>query len=52
MNEIETRTFLSTKLRNLKRKQSKLAQHADLSDEYSEIGREIKFIEDKLSMLQ
>ena len=52
MNNVESKAYLSAKLRNLKRKHSKLAQHAELADEYLEIGKEIKFIESELSKLQ
>lgn len=52
MNNIETKCFLETRLRNLKRKQSKLAPHAELVDEYFEVGKEIKDIEAQLSTLQ
>ena len=52
MNNIESKVFLSTKLRNLKRKQAKLAQHPDLTDTYLEIDKEIKSIEYELNQLQ
>ena len=52
MNNIETRVFLETKLRNLKRKQAKLAQHADLLEETQEIGKKIKEIEAQITQLQ
>lgn len=52
MNNIETKVFLQTKLRNLKRKHSKLAQHADLIDEYTEIGKEIQEIQTQITNLQ
>lgn len=48
MNNIETKIFLETRLRNLKRKQSKLASHPELVDEYFEVGKEINDIELKL----
>lgn len=48
MNNIETKIFLETRLRNLKRKQSKLASHPELVDEYFEVDKEIKDIELKL----
>ena len=51
MNAVETKAYLSAKLRNLKRKHSKLAQHPDMADEYFEIGKEIKFIESELAKL-
>ena len=48
----ETRVFLETKLRNLKRKEAKLAQHADLLEETQEISKEIKEIEAQITQLQ
>jgi len=51
MNNLETKVFLETKLRNLKRKYAKLAQHADLADDYAEIGKEIKDIENQLKLI-
>lgn len=52
MSNIETRVYLETKLRNLKRKYAKLANHAELSDEYSSIGKEIREIEAQIAKLQ
>ena len=52
MNEVETKIYLQTKLRNLKRKHAKLSQHAELSEEYLEIGKEIKSIEAQIHKLQ
>ena len=49
MVKSERQVLMETRLRNLKRKHSKLARHADLKDEYFEIGREIASIEDELS---
>lgn len=51
MNNAETKIFLETRLRNLKRKQAKIAQHAELSDEYLNIQNEIKDIEKQLTLL-
>ena len=51
MNNIETKIFLETKLRNLKRKNAKLANHAEFTDEYLEIEKEIKSIEAELAMM-
>ena len=51
MNNLETKVFLQTKLRNLKRKHAKLAQHADLTDEYTSIGKEIKDVENQLKLI-
>ena len=52
MNNIETKVFLQTRLRNLKRTSAKLAQHAELTDEYFKINKEIQNIEAQLSTLQ
>lgn len=51
MNNLENKVFLQTKLRNLKRKQAKLAQHADLVNEYNEIGKEIADVEEQLKLI-
>ena len=47
----ERRTLLETRLRNLKRKHAKLANHAELEDEYFEIGREIGAVEAELKRI-
>lgn len=52
LNNLETKIFLETKLRNLKRKNAKLSQHAEFADEYMEINKEIQDIEAQLSALQ
>ena len=52
MDDKERKTYLKARLRNLKRKHAKLAQHADLYDEYVVIGKEIKLIENELADLQ
>lgn len=52
MNNVETKIFLQTRLRNLKRKYAKLSQHAELIDEYEEIGSEIKEVEAQIAKLQ
>ena len=49
MNRRERKTYLETKLRNLKRKHAKLAQYPSLSDEYLEIGKEINLIEEEIT---
>ena len=49
METNQRKVFLETKLRNLKRKNAKLAQHADLADQYFEIDKEIKSIEKELN---
>jgi len=51
LNTVENKVFLQTKLRNLKRKHAKLANHADLTDDYFEIGKEINDIEDQLKLM-
>ena len=51
MNNVETKVFLETKLRNLKRKHAKLAQHPELTEDYFEIGKEINDIEDQLKII-
>ena len=51
LNNIETKTFLETKLRNLKRKNAKLAQHPEFVEEYLEIQDEIYDIEEQLKQL-
>jgi hypothetical protein len=51
MNNVETKIFLETKLRNLKRKNAKLAYHPEFTDEYLEIDKEIKSIEAELAMM-
>lgn len=48
MDENQERVFIETKLRNLKRKYSKLIQHSDLTDEAIEVKNEIEVLEDKL----
>lgn len=45
----ERKVFLQTRLRNLKRKHARLSMHADLSDEYFEIGKQIKAVEKELN---
>ena len=51
MNNIETKVFLQTRLRNLKRTSAKLAQHAEFVEEYLEIQDEIHDIEEQLKHL-
>lgn len=48
LSDKEQRVLLETRLRNLKRKLSKMLSHADLTDEVQEIQREIACIENKL----
>ena len=52
MNERERKTLLEVKLRNLKRKYSKLVQHSSLVQEALEIKREIDEIETEITELQ
>ncbi|MBQ6345021.1 MAG: hypothetical protein IJI96_02800 [Methanobrevibacter sp.] len=52
MNNVETKIFLETRLRNLKRKQSKLSSHAELVDEYFEVGKEIEDVKAQIMKLQ
>lgn len=51
MEQIELKCLLETRLRNLKRKNAKLAQHAECADEYLEIEDEIQDIEEQLKCL-
>ena len=51
MEDKEKKVFLETRLRNLKRKHTKLAQHADLTDEYFEISKEIESVEHELTLI-
>lgn len=52
MNDREQKTFLTTKLRNLKRKYAKLIQHADLTEEAIDCKAEIDGIERELKLIQ
>lgn len=49
MNDRERKVYLEAKLRNLKRKFSKLIQHSDLLQETLEIKKEIDKIENELN---
>ena len=49
MNDRERKVYLEAKLRNLKRKFSKLIQHSDLVTEALEIKKEIDSIENELN---
>ena len=46
----ERRTLLETRLRNLKRKYSKVIQHADLGEEAIELKSQIDVIERQLKL--
>ena len=49
LSERELRVLKETRLRNLKRKYAKLIQHADLTDEASNIKMKIDCLEKELS---
>ena len=51
MEDRERKACLSARLRNLKRKNAKLAYHPEFVDEYLEIEKEIKSIEAELAMM-
>lgn len=51
MNNVETKVFLETRLRNLKRKNAKLSQYPEFADEYLEIEDEIHDIENQLKLI-
>lgn len=51
MNDLERKTFLKTKLRNLERKYSKMIRHADLSEECIELKAEIDGIKRELKLM-
>ena len=52
MNDRERKAFLKSKLRNLKRKYTKIIQHADFAEEAIELKAEIDGIERDLNNLQ
>ena len=49
MNGRERKAFLKAKLRNLKRKYSKVIQHSDLAEEAIELKADIDTIERELN---
>ena len=51
LNQIETKVFLKTRLRNLKRKYAKFSKHPELADECLEIKKEIDDIESQLKLV-
>jgi len=51
MEDKERKVYLEAKLRNLKRKFTRLVQHSDLVEECMEIKKEINSIEYELSNL-
>jgi hypothetical protein len=48
----EQKIFLETRLRNLRRKYSKIIQHADLGEEAIDLKADIDQIERELAMTQ
>lgn len=51
LNNRETKVFLETRLRNLKRKNAKLSQCAEFAQEYLQIETEIQDIEEQLKLI-
>ena len=51
MTDKEYKAFLKVKLRNLKRKYSKVIQHSDLTEQAIELKSEIDGIERKLKLM-
>ena len=51
MNKNEERVYKETKLRNLKRKYSKMFQHAELVEECIELKSEIDGLERELKLM-
>ena len=51
MEQVELKCLLETRLRNLKRRNAKIAQHAELVDQYLENQTEIQDIEEQLKSL-
>lgn len=49
MNQIESKCYLQTRLRNLKREYVKVAVHGDLTDYAIDLQKEIKSIESELN---
>ena len=49
MNDRERKAYLKAKLRNLKRKYSKVIQHSDLMEEAIELKADIDAIEKELN---
>lgn len=51
MEKVELKCLLETRLRNLKRRNAKIVQHAELVDQYLENQTEIQDIEEQLKSL-
>ena len=51
LNNAETKIFLQTRLRNLKRKNAKLSQYPEFAEQYLENLTEIQDIEDQLKLI-
>ena len=51
LNSVETKVFLETRLRNLKRKNAKLSQYPEFAEQYLENLTEIQDIEDQLKLI-
>lgn len=52
MTNRERKTLLETRLRNLKRKYSRIIQHSDLIEQAIELKAEIDGIEREVTMMQ
>ena len=52
LTDKEYRVYLETRLRNLKRRYSKLLQHADLVDEALDTKKQIQATEEELTSMQ
>lgn len=51
LNNLETKVFLETRLRNLKRKNAKLSQYPEFAEQYLENLTEIQDIEEQLKLI-
>ena len=51
MNDKETKVYLETKLRNLKRSYAKLVNHADMVEECIDLKADIDQIERELKLM-
>ena len=51
LNNAETKIFLQTRLRNLKRKNAKLSQYPEFAEQYLENLTEIQDIEEQLKLI-
>ena len=52
MSDKEYKVYLETRLRNLKRKYSRIIQHSDLIEQAIELKAEIDGIEREVTMMQ